>query len=172
MASNDTQSNSSGDKSVIGTNTVELIVSLGILGLAILLGWDSYRSGNGWADNAPQAGYFPFYLSLVMGLAALYGLISTLITSIPEQPFVTREQFMRVIQVFIPTLIFCGLTQFTGIYVASFLLTSGFMWWVGRISLWVSVLTGVIFAVAMFGTFEIAFNVLLPKGPLEAALGY
>jgi len=33
-------------------------------------------------------------------------------------------------------------------------------------------LTSVIFTVAMFITFEIAFDVIMPKGPLEALLGY
>jgi hypothetical protein len=46
------------------------------------------------------------------------------------------------------------------------------MWVVGRISFWASLATGLIFSLLMFATFEIAFNVILPKGPLEAALGY
>ena len=48
--------------------------------------------------------------------------------------FVLRDQFGRVLQVFVPTLLFCIATQFLGIYVASFALTAGFMWWIGRIS--------------------------------------
>jgi len=43
---------------------------------------------------------------------------------------------------------------------------------IGRIALWKSLLTSVIFTVAMFITFEIAFDVIMPKGPLEALLGY
>ena len=30
----------------------------------------------------------------------------------------------------------------------------------------------IVFTIAMFVTFEIAFHVLMPKGPLEAALGF
>jgi hypothetical protein len=29
-----------------------------------------------------------------------------------------------------------------------------------------------VFSLAMFVTFEIAFDVIMPKGPLEAAFGY
>jgi hypothetical protein len=29
-----------------------------------------------------------------------------------------------------------------------------------------------VFSIAMFVTFDIAFDVIMPKGPLEAALGY
>jgi hypothetical protein len=33
-------------------------------------------------------------------------------------------------------------------------------------------LTAVVFSVAMFVTFDIAFDVIMPKGPLEAWFGY
>jgi hypothetical protein len=41
-----------------------------------------------------------------------------------------------------------------------------------RIALWKSLLTAFIFTAAMFVTFDIAFDVIMPKGPLEAAFGY
>ena len=75
-------------------------------------------------------------------------------------------------QVFVPTFVFVLLTQWLGIYVASFLLVAGFMWMIGRIVLWKSLLTSFLFALAMFLTFEIAFDVIMPKGPIEAALGF
>ena len=55
--------------------------------------------------------------------------------------------------------------------VASFILIAGFMWIVGRIALWKSLLTAFLFSVIMFITFDIAFDVIMPKGPLEAAFG-
>ena len=67
--------------------------------------------------------------------------------------------------------VFCALVQWMGIYVASFLLVAGFMRFIGRIAVWKSVLTAFLFTLAIFATFEIAFNVIMPKGPLEAALG-
>jgi len=74
--------------------------------------------------------------------------------------------------VFVPTLLFCLLTQFLGLYVASFLLIAGFMRLVGKIALWKSLLTAVVFTAVMFVTFDIAFDVIMPKGPLEALFGY
>ena len=90
----------------------------------------------------------------------------------PSETFVTREQFTRVLQVFVPTLAFCLLTQWLGLYVASFLLIAGFMAWVGRIAWWKSLVTGLVFAILMFVTFEIAFDVIMPKGPVEALFGH
>jgi hypothetical protein len=63
-------------------------------------------------------------------------------------------------------------TQWLGLYVASFLLVAGFMWWIGRIALWKSLLTSFVFALLMFLTFQVAFDVIMPKGPLEAAFGF
>ena len=155
------------------TRTVDIVVSLLILALACLLGWDSNRTGNEWASDGPEAGYFPFYLSVLMGAAALYGLGRAFLTRIHEgEVFVTREQLYRVMQVFIPTLLFCFATDYLGIYVASFILTAGFMIWIGKIAAWKSLLTAFLFSAAMFYIFEIAFNVIMPKGPLEAFFGY
>jgi hypothetical protein len=158
---------------VVGNRSVDIVVSLLLLAFAALMAYDNWRSGAGWAVDGPQAGYFPFYLSVILGAASLYGLVAALIArASPDQPFVTRDQFRRVMQVFVPTVLFCLFTQWLGLYVASFLLIAGFMWFVGRIALWKSLLTAFVFSLAMFVTFEIAFDVIMPKGPLEAAFGY
>src|SRR5262245_30473660 len=88
------------DDPVATTRSVDIVVSVLILGLALLLGWDSWRSGAGWASDGPQAGYFPFYLSVLMGAASLYGLGAALqARRISTEPFVTRQQFERVMKV-------------------------------------------------------------------------
>jgi putative tricarboxylic transport membrane protein len=159
--------------SVVSTRTVDIVVSLSLLALAILLGYDNWRTGIAWASDGPQAGYFPFYLAVILAAASVYGLVTSLVTGAgATTTFVTRDQLRRVMQVFIPTLLFCLLVQWLGLYVASFLLIAGFMRMIGRISLWKSLLTAFLFALAMFATFDIAFDVIMPKGPLEAVFGY
>jgi hypothetical protein len=158
---------------VTNTRNVELVTLLTLLVLAILLGFDNWRTGISWASDGPQAGYFPFYLSVVLGAACLYGLGRELIAhGEPSDTFVTRAQLRRVMQVFVPTVLFVLCTQWLGLYVASFLLVAGFMWWIGRIALWKSLLTSFVFALLMFLTFQVAFDVIMPKGPLEAAFGF
>jgi hypothetical protein len=90
---------------------------------------------------------------------------------VASETFVTRAQLRRVLLVFVPTMLFCFGVQYLGIYVASFLLIAGFMRGVGKIAWWKSLVTAVVFTVIMFVTFDIAFDVIMPKGPLEAALG-
>ena len=158
---------------VASTRTIETAIYILLTALALLLAFDNWRTGMGWEADGPQAGYFPFYLSLILAAASIYGLVSIYLSRMDEgNVFVTRDQLRRVSQVFIPTFLFCLLTQWLGLYVASFLLIAGFMWVVGRIALWKSLLTGLVFSVAMFVTFDIAFDVIMPKGPLEALFGY
>ena len=163
-----------GDASaVVDTRSADIIVYLMLLGLAAFLGFDNWRTGMSWEADGPQAGYFPFYLSVLLGAASLYGLVHKLRREIgPGETFVTSEQLRRVMQVFVPTLLFCVFMQWLGLYVASFVLITGFMWRVGRIALWKSLVTGFLFSIIMFITFDIAFDVIMPKGPLEAAFGY
>jgi putative tricarboxylic transport membrane protein len=155
------------------TRTAEVVVYLLLLGLALLLGFDNWRSGMGWAKDGPQSGYLPFYLCVILSGACLYGLaIAFLRRKDAARTFVTRDQLRRVLQVFVPTLLFCLLVQWLGLYVASLLLTAGFMRFIGRIAWWKSLLTGFVFTFIMFATFEVAFDVIMPKGPLEAAFGF
>ncbi len=158
---------------VTSTRTVEIAVYFLLIGLALLLAYDNWRTGMGWASDGPQAGYFPFYLSIILGAASAFGLVKIFLSAAKDtETFVTRDQLRRVMQVFVPTFLFCLFTQWLGLYVASFLLIAGFMWIVGRIALWKSLLTSILFTVAMFVTFEMAFDVIMPKGPLEALFGY
>jgi putative tricarboxylic transport membrane protein len=158
---------------VTTSRSVDIAVSLLLFALAVVLAWDNWRTGASWDSTGPEPGYFPFYLSVILGGASLYGIGAALLSGREAvETFVTRAQLRRVMAVFVPTLLFCIAMQFLGIYVASFLLIAGFMRIVGKIALWKSLLTAFLFSAAMFVTFDIAFDVLMPKGPLEAAFGY
>jgi putative tricarboxylic transport membrane protein len=158
---------------ITSTRVVDVTVSLLLVALALTLGYDNWRTGIAWDATGPQAGYFPFYLSVILAGASLYGVVAAFLSrQEASETFVTRAQFRRVMQVFVPTLLFCLAMQFLGLYVASFLLIAGFMRMVGRIALWKSLLTAFLFTAIMFVTFDIAFDVIMPKGPLEAAFGF
>ena len=160
-------------RAVASTRAVDIVVAVLLLAFAALMGWDNWKSGAGWASDGPKAGYFPFYLSLLLGGASLFGLVKAFVSGAgADSPFVNRDQLRRVLQVLVPTFLFCLFTQWLGIYVASLLLIAGFMRRVGGIAWWKSIVTALVFAVAMFVTFDIAFDVIMPKGPLEAWLGF
>src|SRR3954463_12681521 len=99
-------------EAVVSVRIVDVVVSLLLLAFAGLLAFDNWRTGMGWDSTGPQSGYFPFYLSMILGAAALYGLARELVAwKKADETFVTAQQFRRVLQVFLPTLAFCLLTQ-------------------------------------------------------------
>lgn len=158
---------------VTSNRVVNGAVMLMLLAFAVLLGYDNWRTGMSWEATGPQAGYMPFYLSVILGGAAVYGFATSFARSEEARDaFVTWAQLRRVLQVLVPTFLFVLCTAWLGLYVSSFFLISGFMWIVGRIALWKSALTAIVFTAAMFFTFQIAFDVIMPKGPLEAVFGY
>ncbi len=163
-----------GDRPAAGRRSVEIGTLTFVLAFSALLMWDNWRAGIDWESTGPKPGYFPFYVGLICAGAAVWGLVKEIFFVAPDpgDTFVMRSQFRRVLQVFFPTLAFVALTQWLGLYVSSFLLIAGFMILVGRIRAWISILTALIFSVAMFVTFEIAFDVIMPKGPLEHLIGY
>src|SRR4029079_9199740 len=152
MAVEETE-NAAGDQSpaVTTTRTVDIVVSLILLALATVLAFDNWRTGMSWDASGPQAGYFPFYLSLILGAASVYGLIKGFIEPATE-PFVTRDQLTRALWMFVPTLLVVVVTQWLGLYVASFILIVGFMALIGHIALWKSGLTAGIFTVGLLCT--------------------
>src|SRR6201986_1233200 len=78
-------------QAVIDSRSVEILVSLLLLALALTLGYDNWRTGIGWDSTGPQAGYFPFYLSVILGGGSLYGLATAdLARSGTSETFVTR----------------------------------------------------------------------------------
>src|ERR1700753_2338448 len=82
--------------SVTSKRTIEIVVSLLLLALAATLGWDNWRTGIGWDSTGPQPGYFPFYLSVILGAASLYGLGAALLSRKQAlDAFVRRAQLRR-----------------------------------------------------------------------------
>ncbi len=162
-----------GDRPAAGRRAVEIVTLALVFAFVAVLMWDNWRTGIDWESTGPKPGYFPFYVGLICAGAALYGLAKEIFfPPDPHDVFVRRGQLKRVLQVFVPTVAFVALTQWLGLYVSSFLLIAGFMIAIGRIRPWISLLTAFVFTVAMFVTFEIAFDVIMPKGPLEHLIGY
>jgi putative tricarboxylic transport membrane protein len=159
------------DAGAASTRTVEIATAALFLLFGCIVMWDSWRIGNGWGSDGPQSGYFPFYVGLLMNIASVVNLVNGVRMERGET-FVTRSKLRLVLAIFVPTLLYVGVMQWVGIYVASAAFIAIFMRWQGKFSVLKSVACGVGVSVALFLMFEIWFKVPLIKGPLEAALGY
>src|SRR6201987_2077402 len=61
--------------SLASRRSADVVVSLLLLALALTLGYDNWRTGIAWDSTGPEPGYFPFYLSVILAGASLYGLV-------------------------------------------------------------------------------------------------
>lgn len=160
------------DAGVVSVKTVELIVAVLFLVIAGIVIYDSNRVGFRWAFDGPQAGYFPFYIGVIIAIASIANLLRAVFSKDENKPFVAQRQFRSVLAVLIPMAIYVGAIYALGIYVASVLFIAIFMRWLGRFGWTKIAVVSLIVPVALFLMFEIWFLVPLPKGPLEAMLGY
>ena len=152
--------------------SAELVVALLFFALGAIAVYDSVRLGAKWGSDGPEAGYFPFYIGLILCIAALIVLVQALLMK-PEAngTFVERGALKLVLSVLIPSAIYVGLVSWTGIYLASALFIAFFMRWLGKYAWWKLAAVSIGNSVVFFLIFEVWFKVPLPKGPLETALG-
>jgi putative tricarboxylic transport membrane protein len=157
----------------VGSRWPELLVALFLMGLALLIITDSRRVGIGWADDGPRSGYFPFYIGCLLLVSSGLVFVRQLLRWRRENAaFASRAQLSDVMAVLAPMVVYVALIPWIGIYVASTLLVGYFMRRHGDFSWWVTAAVSVGVPLVFFLVFERWFLVLLPKGPLERALGF
>jgi hypothetical protein len=162
----------SGERPALRTRVAELVVAAGFFAIGALVMGDSVRLGARWAEDGPQPGYFPFYVGLLMCIAAaLTALFALRMPAERNGSFVEVGQLRLVLSVLVPSAIFAGMVGWLGIYVSGTLFIAFFMRWLGKYPWWKVALVSVGNSVVFYVIFEVWFLVPLPKGPLEALLG-
>jgi hypothetical protein len=153
--------------------SAELFVAALFFVLGAIVMWDSARLGARWAEDGPQAGYFPFYIGLFICLAAVINFAGGLrLKGEANRTFVETGQLMLVLAVLVPAAIYVALIGWLGIYVTSAVFIAFFMRWLGKYAWWKVAAVSVGTSVVFYLIFEIWFLVPLPKGPLEEVLGF
>ncbi len=164
------QDMNAGDR--IGKRWPEAIVATTLLVIALLVIKDALRTGNGWGDDGPQAGYFPFRVGLLLAAASAWVLVQTLRGWAANTGlFAERGQLKLVVAMLVPMVVYVAGIAYLGIYLASLLLIAYFMKRHGkyRSGPTLAVATGV--PLTFYLVFERWFLVPLPKGPIERLLG-
>ena len=151
--------------------TADIVTASVLLALGGLVGADAIRLGIGWGTDGPRSGFFPFWLALVLVVCCVI-VIAQASRRETREPFVTRERLRLVLKVLWPATAMVVLTHVLGLYVSAGLYLGFYMRWVGHHG-WRAVLAlSIGVPVAAFLIFELWFLVPMPKGPLEAWLGY
>ncbi len=163
-----------GEGQTLGTRWPELLLALGLMLFAVVVLVDARRLGTGWDEfDGPRSGYFPFYVGSLLLVASAWIALTQLLGWRRDNPaFASRQQLGSVWAMVWPMGLYVALIQPLGIYVASFLLIAYFMRRHGKYR--VPALAAVALGVPLFffNVFERYFLVALPKGPIEAWLGF
>jgi putative tricarboxylic transport membrane protein len=152
--------------------SVEIGVAVAIAAFALLIIVGSLQVGIGWGAEGPKAGFFPFYVGLLILISSIVNFVRIAPETSDRQLFADWGQLRKVMSVLVPTTIYVALIPWLGIYVASILLIAVFMRWLGRYdwSLVAAISLGV--PLVTFLIFERWFLLPLPKGPIEEYLGF
>lgn len=148
----------------------------GAIGCAAMLG--ANELGFGWDEGAPEAGYFPFHVGLLLVAASAWNIGAAIVrargtpdASGEEEPFLDGERLGRIAHFVVPMGLFVVVTIWLGLYVGTVLYIAWNVWRHGGRRSWLALGVGIAFAVALYLIFEVGFRVPLLKGPLEPLLG-
>jgi putative tricarboxylic transport membrane protein len=155
------------------TAWVDFAVAVLILALGALVLYDSVRLGAKWGSDGPQPGYFPFYIGLLIVICSGVIIVQSLLALHKDRRiFVSAPQLRQVMVILIPSALYVLGIQLIGIYVSSAVYIGLFMKVMGRYGWLRSVLVSCGVSLTAFALFELWFKIPLPKGPLEALIGY
>jgi hypothetical protein len=153
--------------------TMDVVVAALILALGALVVYESNRLGSGWDENGPQAGYFPFYIGLLICICSAVVFVQSFVKlRTDRRVFVRLDQFKQVLVILLPSAAYVLGVQLIGIYVPSAVFIGLFMKFVGKYRWLRSTAVGLGVSVSAFMLFEIWFKIPLPKGPLERLIGF
>jgi hypothetical protein len=164
------------EKSAASVKSVDAGTAIVIFLIGSVVIWDSWRLGAKWGSDGPEAGYFPFYIGLILCIASVVNFIAA-IREKSGDSFVSASSLKMIMSVMIPTVVYVALIggvgplPALGIYVASTIFIALFMKWLGKYAWPMTMGVAVGVPAVFFLLFEVWFKVPLPKGPLEAALG-
>jgi Tripartite tricarboxylate transporter TctB family len=154
--------------------TVDAVVALILCVMGVVVMFQARALGAGWTSDGPGAGYFPFYIGLVLAVSGAAIFVQSIRGRAKSETFVDSVQLKRVLQVLVPSVIYVGAIMALGLYVASALFIALFMIVLGKYSPLKSVIVGVAVNALFFVMFEVWFKVPLFKGSLDplSFLGY
>src|SRR5204862_7200194 len=106
----------------------EIVVAALFLLAGAIVVYDSVRLGSSWAEDGPQAGYFPFIVGVIMCVASAINLVAVFAWARDmDQTFVEVGQLKMVLSVLVPSAVYVlliggiGSIPGLGIYLASIL---------------------------------------------------
>ncbi|HET9580418.1 MAG TPA: tripartite tricarboxylate transporter TctB family protein [Usitatibacter sp.] len=155
---------------MVSQRTLEAATAVltGAFGAAIVV--SSIKAGIGWTPRGVGSGTFPSIAGVLIVAASLYNLVRGLRG--PATVVLDGVGARKLAALFVPAALFVAAIPLAGLHVAAaayVLATVGFQ---AKKPLWKAALMAVAMPLALYGIFDWAFQLPLPRGLLGAALGF
>jgi hypothetical protein len=157
---------------MVERRTMEMATAaaLAAFGGAVIAG--SLQLHVGWApQTGPQSGYFPFRLGLLLCGASAILFLQAAMSARHGAAFASREQALRSLSIFVPTVLLVLAMTWGGTYAPTALYLFYMARRHGGFGRPKAAAIAVVAVVALYLLFETWFQVPLAKGPLEAWVG-
>ena len=152
--------------------SVEIGVAAFTALFALIVMAGSIQAGIGWGAEGPKAGFFPFYVGLMILASSIVNFGAAISQRPDGKLFAEWGQLGKVMAMLVPTALYVALIPWIGIYVASRIAIARVMRLLGRYNWGMVAAVSLGVPLATFLVFERWFLLPLPKGPIEAYLGY
>ncbi|TPJ52516.1 tripartite tricarboxylate transporter TctB family protein [Mesorhizobium sp. B2-6-4] len=151
---------------------MEIVVAGATAALGVAVCYGSTEAGAGWTEMGPDAGYFPFYV----GLLIVVGSVMNILLAVKRhrklgETLLDARRIKSVASFLLPLVAYAAVSSFLGLYVGTALYIACAMHFQGKYKWWIALPSGLAVAAFFFVVFEMGFKVPLLKGPVEAWFG-
>jgi Tripartite tricarboxylate transporter TctB family len=142
----------------------------GAFGLAVAV--SSFENGVTWTSSGGGAGTFPFINGLIIVAASAYNFVHAGVLRGSRARVIGWGDLKKLAALFLPALGLVAAIPILGMHLASAVYIFAVLVPQHHVSVWRALAIAVVTAIALYGLFDRAFQVQLPRGLLGAALGF
>jgi putative tricarboxylic transport membrane protein len=145
----------------------DIYVGLGLMAVGLLVLGDAIRLGFGWGMSGPEAGFFPFYMSLGIVICTFFIVLRGIRVLKKEgagKPLIKQGGLNQILWVLIPAAGMVILTELIGLHMATVLYLAFYMGVVGKEN-WIKVaVLSILVPLVVYVVFDRVFLIPLPEG--------
>ena len=145
----------------------DIYVGLFLMVIGLLVLGDAIRLGFGWGLSGPEAGFFPFYMSLGIVICTFFIVLRGIKLLKKEgtgKPLIRQGGLTQILWVLIPAAGMVLLTELIGLHLATVLYLAFYMGVVGKEKWGKAILLSILIPLVVYIVFDRVFLIPLPEG--------
>lgn len=146
----------------VSHQAVEIGVVIIVLALGGMVFDNAIGLGSGWGESGPQPGFFPFFLTCWMVIAAAVVLVISVKKPDRRPFFKEMQEVTDLLKVGVPIAITVLILPWAGLYITSGAYLAFFMAWYGRFRWYQALAGGILFPLILWFTLRVSFNINMP----------